>query len=129
MSMTNHALGIGTCTQSMTIPSYLPSEMHLQDSLTISKLDREFPCRSWRKSEESRARIAVNQEIEAISSLKDLINPKSITGKDFSDYEELDLMAAELKWRYDIVCLIYEITERRAVTRQEGEKLLHRTED
>ena len=28
--MTNHAVGIGTCTQSMTIPSYLPSEMHLQ---------------------------------------------------------------------------------------------------
>ena len=30
MSMTNHAVGIGTCTQSMMIPSYLPSEMHLQ---------------------------------------------------------------------------------------------------
>ena len=42
------------------------------------------------------------KEIEAASSLKDLINPKSITGKDFSDYEELDLMmAAELKPRYD----------------------------
>ena len=54
---------------------------------------------SLRKSEDSRARIAVDQEIEAICSLKDLINSKSITGKDFSDYEELDLMmAAELKW-------------------------------
>ena len=42
------------------------------------------------------------KEIEAASSLKDLINPKSITGKDFSDYEELDLMmAAELKRRHD----------------------------
>ena len=30
MSMTNHAVGIETCTQSMTIPSYLPSGMHLQ---------------------------------------------------------------------------------------------------
>ena len=30
MSMTNHATGIGTCTQSgMTIPSYPSSEMHL----------------------------------------------------------------------------------------------------
>ena len=80
----------------------------------ISKLSRS---RSLRKSEESRARIAVDQEIEATSSLKDLINPKPITGKDFSDYEELDLkMAAELKWCYDIAYLIYEITERRAVT-------------
>ena len=77
----------------------------------ISKLDREFPSRSLRKSEESRARIAVDQEIEAISLLKDLINPKSLTGEDFSNYEESDLMmAAELKWCYDIVYLIFEIT-------------------
>ena len=34
------------------------------------------------------------KEIEAAKSLKDLINPKSITGKDFPDYEELDLMMA-----------------------------------
>ena len=40
----------------------------------------------------------MDQEIEATSSLKDLINPKSIAGKDFSDYEELDLtMAAEIE--------------------------------
>ena len=44
-----------------------------------------FPSRSLRKSEESRARMAVDQEIEATSSLKDLTNPKSITRKDFSD--------------------------------------------
>ena len=50
------------------------------------------------------SRSYCSQEIEATSSLKDLINPKSITGKDFSDYEELDLMmVAELKWCYDIV--------------------------
>ena len=30
MFMTNHAAGVGTCTQGMTIPSYLSSEMHLQ---------------------------------------------------------------------------------------------------
>ena len=29
MSVTNHAMGIGTCIQGMTIPSYLSSEMHL----------------------------------------------------------------------------------------------------
>ena len=89
----------------------------------ISKLDREFPSRNLRKSEESRARMTVDQEIEATSSLKDLINPKSIMGKDFSDYEGLDLMmAADLKWSYDIAFLTYEITERRAVTRQKGRK-------
>ena len=91
----------------------------------ISKLDREFPSWSLRKSEESRACIAVDQEIEAPSSLEDPINPKSITRKDFSDYEELDLMmAAELKWCYDIVYLIYEITERRAVTSNRAQKNL-----
>ena len=96
----------------------------------ISKLERKFPSRSSRKSQESRARIAVDQEIEATSSLKDLINPKSITGKDFSDYEELDLMmAAELKWCYDIAYLIYEITERRAVRKGKGQQFWHRAED
>ena len=38
--MTNHAVGIGTCTQSMTIPSYLPSEMHLQ------KIPDQTECQS-----------------------------------------------------------------------------------
>ena len=67
----------------------------------------------------------MDQEIEATSSLKDLINQESITGKDFSDYEELVLMmAAELKWSYDLAYLIYEITERRAVTRQKERKNL-----
>ena len=47
----------------------------------ISKLDREFPSWSLRKSEESRARIAVDQEIEATSSLQDLINPNQLREK------------------------------------------------
>ena len=29
-----------------------------------------------------------------------------------------------MKWCYDIACLIYEITERRAVTKQKGRKTL-----
>ena len=37
-------------------------------------------------------------------------------------------MATELKRCYNIDYLIYEITERGAVTRQKGEKLLHRAE-
>ena len=46
--------------------------------------------------------------VEATSSPKDLTNPKSITRKDFSDYKELDLMmAAKVKWCYDIAYLIY----------------------
>ena len=34
------------------------------------------------------------------------------------------MMAAELKWCYDIACLIHEITERSAATRQKGRKIL-----
>ena len=52
---------------------------------------------TWLTSEMHLQKKILDQEIEATSSLKDLINPKSITGKDFSDYEELYLMmAAEL---------------------------------
>ena len=59
VSMTNHTVGIGTCTQGMAIPSYLSSEMHLQkfpDQTKFSELGREFPSRNLRKGEESRAR-------------------------------------------------------------------------
>ena len=99
--MTNHALGVGTCTQSMTIQSYLSSEMHLQ------KFTDRTEFQSWIVN--IRTEVCANakvlalvlqwiKKIEATSSLKDLINPKSITGKDFSDCEELELMvAAELK--------------------------------
>ena len=42
------------------------------------------------------------KEIEVAKSLEDLITLRSITGKDFSDYEELDvMMAASLKRCYD----------------------------
>ena len=128
LSMTNHALGIWICTQvawQFRVISTRRCICKIPWPNEISELDREFPSWSLCKSEESRARIAADQEIEASSSLKDFINLKSITGRDFSDYEELDLMmAAELKWCYDIAYLIYEITERRAVTRQEGRKIL-----
>ena len=128
MSMTNHAAGIGTCVQGMTIPSYLSSEMHLQKNPwpnEISELDREFP--SWRLREKRRISRSYCSGSRARSNqlAEDLLNLKSITGKDFSDYEELDLMmAAELKWCYYIAHLIYEITERWAVTRQKGRKTL-----
>ena len=78
-SMAHHAAGIGTYTQSgMINPSHPSSEMHLARAL------------QW-----------IN-EIEAAKSLDDLITPKSITGQDFPDYEELDLMTASaLKRCYD----------------------------
>ena len=133
MSMTTHALGIRTCTQvawQFRVISPRGCICKIPWPNGISKLDREFPSWSLRKSEESRANITVDQEIEATSSLKDLINPKSITEKHFSDCEELDLMmAAELKWCYDVPYLIYEITERSAVTRQQGATILTLSED
>ena len=96
----------------------------------ISKLDREFPSWSLCKSEESRARIAVDQETEATSSLKDSTNPKSVARKDFSENEELDLMvAAELTWCFDFPYLIYEIAQCRAAKRQKGEHFLYWVED
>ena len=56
------------------------------------------------------------KKIEPTSSLKDLIDPKSITGKDFSDYEELDMMmAAEVKWCYDIA--LFDLRNYRAWSR------------
>ena len=40
------------------------------------------------------------KEIEAAKSLDDLITPKSISGKDFTDYEELGMMMAAALNRY-----------------------------
>ena len=88
-----------------------------------------FSSRSLRRGEESRARVTEDQENRSNQLAEDL-NPKSILVKDFSDCEELDLMmAAELKWSCDIAYLVYEITERRAVARQKGEKLVHRAQE
>ena len=85
--MIHHAAGIGTCTQSdMINPSYPSSKMHLGNA----KAKNPTRALQWIK------------EIEAAKSLDDLITPKSITGKDFPDYEELDMMmAAALKRCYE----------------------------
>ena len=83
---------------------------HLQNSLT----KRNFKAVSWISKQEFARRRRIPRLLCRAKSLKDLISPKSITGKEFSDYEELDLMmTAELKWSYDIVFLIYEFTERK----------------
>ena len=102
----NRAAGIGTCTQSdMTIPSYLSSEMHL------GKFPDHTEFQSWRvnfrtdvcsKAKKPRLTLQWIKEIETAESLDDLITPKSITGNNFPDFEELDLMmAAALKKCYD----------------------------
>ena len=104
--MTHHAAGIGTCTQSgMINPSHPSSEMHL------GKFTDHTEFQSWtvnfRTEVCSRAKNPIRalqwiKEIEAAESLDDLITPKSITGKDFPDYEEVDLMmASALKRCYD----------------------------
>ena len=84
MSVTNHAAGLGTCTQSgMTIQSYLSWETRLgkfADHTEFHSWDCEFPNRS------------LLEEIEVAESLADLVTPQSLKGKDFLDCEELDLM-------------------------------------
>ena len=92
MSMTNHAADIGTCTQSgMTIPSYLSSEMHLvkfPDHTEIQSWIVNFPVEVCAKAKNPTIALHWIKEIEAAKSLDDLITSKSITGKDFPEYEE-----------------------------------------
>ena len=106
MSMTNHAVGIGTCTQSvMTIPSYPSSEMHLgnfPDHPEFQSWIVNFRPKVCSKAKNPTRALQWIKEIEAAKSLGDHITPKSITGKDFPDYEELDLMmASALERCYD----------------------------
>ena len=106
MSLTNHATGIGTCTQSgMTIPSYLSSEMHLgkfPDHTEFQSWIVNFRTEVCSKARNPTLALHLIKEIEAAKSLDDFITLKSITGKYFPDYEELDLvMAAALKRCYD----------------------------
>ena len=82
----------------MTIPSYPSSEMHL------GKFPDHTEHQSWivnirtevcSKSKNPTRALQWIKEIEAAKSLDDLITPKPITGKDFLDYEELDLISIE----------------------------------
>ena len=82
----------GLCTQSgMINPSHPSSEMH-PAGLVNFRTKAENPTRAlqWIK------------EIEAAKSLDDFITQKSITGQNFLDYEELDvMMTSALKRCYD----------------------------
>ena len=104
MFTTNHAAGIGTFTQSgMTIP-HPSSEMHLgkfHDHSEFQSRIVNFRTEVCSKAKNPTRALQWIKEIEAAKPLDDLIT-QSITGKDFSDYEELDLMmASALKRCYD----------------------------
>ena len=104
--MTNRAAGIGTCTQSgVTIPHDPSSEMPLgkfPDHKKFQSWIVNFRTEVCSKAKNPMLALQWIKEIEVAKSLDDTITPKSITGKHFPDYEELDLMmAAELKRCYD----------------------------
>ena len=106
MSLTNHAVGIGRCTQSgMTIPSFISSEMHLggfPDQTELQIWIVNFWTDDCSKAKSLARALQWIKEIEAAKSLDDLITPKSITGKNVTVYAELDvLMATELKRCYN----------------------------
>ena len=105
-SMAHHAAGIGTCTQSgMINPSSPSSEMHLgkfPDHTEFQCWIVNFRVEVCEKAKNPMLALQWIEEIEAAKSLDDLITSKSMTGKDFLDYEELDMvMAAALKRCYD----------------------------
>ena len=90
MSMAHHVAGIGTCTHSGMINPSHPSWIVNFRTEVCSKAKNPTRALQWIK------------EIEAAKSLDDVNTPKSTTGQDFTDYEELDLMMAPaLKRCYD----------------------------
>ena len=102
-SVARHAAGFGTCTQSgMTIPSHPSSEMHLGQFPGHTKFQSwsvNFRTEVCSKAKNPIRALQWIKEIEAAKSLDDFITPKSTTGKDFTDYEELE--ASALKRFYD----------------------------
>ena len=89
---------IGTCTQ---VASQCRVISHRRCICKISLTIRKFKVGSWfsnRSLHKSELVLQWIKKIEAASSLKDLINPKPIAGKDLSDYEESDLMMAAEIW-------------------------------
>ena len=101
MSMTNHAAGIGTCTQGgMTIPSHPSSEMRLgksPDHTEFHSWTAKFRTEVCSKAKNPTLAL---QWIRKSKQLNRLMT--SSLQNHFPDYEELDLMmAAGLKRCYD----------------------------
>ena len=102
VSVTNHAAGIGlvleVAGQFRVISPRRCIWIFFPDQTEFQSWVVNFRAEICPKAKNLALALQWIKEIEAASSLKDLINPKSITGKDFSDCEELDLtMAAELE--------------------------------
>ena len=89
----------------MVNPSHPSSEMRLgkfPDHTEFQSWIVNFRTEVCSKAKNPTRALQWIKEIEAAKSLDDLITPKSTTGKDFPDYEELDLMmASALKMCYD----------------------------
>ena len=114
--MTNHALGIWTCTQVAWQFRLISTRRRICNSLT----KRNFKAGSWI----SRLKFAQKRRISRLCCSG---SRKSKQPKRFSDYEESDLMmTSDLKWCYNI---FWSSKLPSAVTRQKGEKLLHLAED
>ena len=81
----------------MINPSHLSSEMHLgkmPDGTEFQSWTVNFRTEVYSKAKNPRRALEWIKEIEAAKSLDDFIIPKSITGQDFPDYQELNLMMA-----------------------------------
>ena len=88
--------GLGT-QSGMINPSHPSSEMHLgkfPDHTEFQSWIVNFRTQVRSKAKNPTRALQWTKEIEAAKSLDDTITPKSITGKDFPDYEDLDLMMA-----------------------------------
>ena len=131
MSMTNHAAGIGTCTQSgMKISSYPSSEMHLvkfPDHTEFQSWIVNFRTEVCSMAKKPMLALQWIKEIEVAKSLDDLITPKPITGRNFPDYEELDLMmAAASKRCYDKQTPFREKNQCRGAESSKGQPISQR---
>ena len=102
MSMTNHAAGIGTCTQSgMAIPSHLSSEMHLQ------KLPDQTEFQSWvvkfRAEVCAKADIAVDQESRAHNAVDQVSAlPKEDPRRRAESPKRQPISQRESDWKFDL---------------------------
>ena len=84
-SVTHHAAGIGTCTQSgMTIPSSLSSEMHLgkfADHTEFKRWMENLRTEVCSVAKNPTRALQWTKEIEAAKSLDDFNTPKSINNR------------------------------------------------
>ena len=97
-SMTHHAAGIGICIRcGMTnseLSFFRDASEKFPDHTEFQSWIVNFQKEVCSKAKNPPLALQWIKEIEATKSLDDLITPKSITGKQFPDYDESDLMMA-----------------------------------